>query len=752
MNRILSKNKLHQGRSATTVAVILVTWMAGILAAAEDPTIDVDPFIGVDKHGNVPPGAALPFSLVRLGPDTLPPQQTSGYATGKPVIGFSHTHTSGTGGAGRYGNVLVSPRTGNGGLAELADRASPVREERGGAGWYHAVLERWAVTADLTQTERCGVHRYTFARGAEARLLVDAGAFRRTQTQWDVVPSAISLRVVSNREIEGCGTFTGGWGNKAGHGVWFVAVSDQPFTARLWRRGSRLPAGTTALPPGNDGGAELAYALADGASVDLRVGISFSSFAHARAHLAQGQGRNFASIQAAAASAWRQRLDCIRISGGTPEQRRCFTTALYHAMLMPTDVTGDAPGWPDGQPHFWDFYTLWDTFHTVNPLYALVQPEQAGRIVACLTAIGQRTGWVPDAWIAGAHAAVQGGSNGDVVVAEAILKQVPGFDRGAAYQAVRRNAVEDPGQVKGEPTRGRFLTRYNTFGYLPSQGGLTTYEDQPNPVSRSLEYAYNDYCLSLAAAALGYHEDAARFATTAKRVWNLFHPQRRMFWPKSEAGAWLEEGDPKQECPPWRGPFYEGTPWQYAFSAPHDVQGLVHRHGGRAAFVAALDAFFNQGGHTQANEPDLLVPWLYAYAGRPDRIADRVWGILERSYAATRKGLPGNDDAGTMSAWYVFAALGLYPNAGQDVYLLGSPLFPRAELALGGGKRLVITAQGVSPRNRYVQSLTLNGQPWGRCWLRHRDLANGGALTFVMGPQPSSWATLATPPPSQSSP
>ena len=172
----------------------------------------------------------------------------------------------------------------------------------------------------------------------------------------------------------------------------------------------------------------------------------------------------------------------------------------------------------------------------------------------------------------------------------------------------------------------------------------------------------------------------------------------------------------------------------------------------REAFVAALDAFFDQGGYTQANEPDLLVPWLYAYAGRPDRIADRVWGILDRSYAATRKGLPGNDDAGTMSAWYVFAALGLYPNAGQDVYLLGSPRFSRAELAVGGGKHLVITAQGVSPRNRYVQSLTLDGQPWDRCWLRHRDIANGGDLTFVMGPQPSSWATLATPPPSQSSP
>ncbi|HVU33436.1 MAG TPA: GH92 family glycosyl hydrolase [Opitutaceae bacterium] len=718
-------------------ALLALPLLGAILRAANDPAAAVDPFIGVDGGGNVCVTSALPFSLVRLGPDTAPPQPTNGYTTGRPVIGFSHTHTSGTGGGGHYGNVLVSPETG---ALDLRDPGSPITGERAEPGYYRTTLTRWGVTAELTQGARFGVHRYTFARAGGARLLVSASS-HRTRGRREMQCLGARVQIVSDRRLEGEGTFAGGWGNHATSRVYFAAETDRPFSARVWAGGAVKPGPAAG---GTDCGAVLDFELKPGDRVELRVGLSFLNLTQARAELARARSAGFEATRGAARAEWNRALDRIAIDGGTAAERTLFYTALYHALLMPTDVTGATPGWPADAPQFWDFYTLWDTFRTVNPLFTLIQPEQEARIVRCLTAIGAKKGWVPDAWISGDYATEQGGTNGDVVIADAIVKHLPGIDADAAYAAIRRDAV-DPG---GDGLyRGRYLAPYLKLGYLPA----TTVDERnamPCPVSRTLEYAYDDYCLALAAETLGRHDDAVRFKRQSLYAWNLFDPQYRLFWARDAAGRWLDGFVPNRHIRSWKGPYYEGTAEQYAFSVPQDIAGLVRRDGGATAFTTALDHLFDAQWYNPTNEPDIIVPWLYDYVGRPDRVAERVHALMRAHYTTGRQGLPGNDDAGTLSAWYVFGALGFYPCAGQDVYLLGSPSFAQTTLDLGHGRLLTIDAPGLSETNRYVQSVTLNGRTWAKTWFRHRDIAGGGTLVFTMGPAPATRGA-DEPPPSQ---
>ena len=271
-------------------------------------------------------------------------------------------------------------------------------------------------------------------------------------------------------------------------------------------------------------------------------------------------------------------------------------------------------------------------------------------------------------------------------------------------------------------------------------------------VSGTLEYAYNDFAVAAVADAVGQKAEAARFRKRSENVWTLFNPDTKFFWGKDKAGNWLPDFDPQPKSTGgWLPIFYEGTAWQYRFSTPHDIQGLVNRLGGANAFVAVLDEYFDNKHHNAGNEPGFLTPWLYDYAGRPDKTADRVRAILAKDYKLTPNGYAGDEDVGAMSSWYVFGALGFYPNAGQDVYLIGSPLFSRTRVQLAGHRTLMIEAKGVSDTNRYIQSATLNNKPWNKAWFRHSDIIGGAKLVLTMGPKPSAWGTK-NPPPSLSAP
>jgi predicted alpha-1,2-mannosidase len=719
--------------------------------------VEVDPFIGVDGGGAVFPGAVVPFGLVSLSPDTVAPQETSGYRSNKPVLGFSHNHSSGTGGTARYGNLLVAPQTGPLDLGVLTAGAA-VKDESAAPGYYRATFVSSGVQAELTTAARSGVHRFTFPAAGSARLLLDISATRNTAPVGRPPSSrntAAQARVVSDRSFEGQASFEGGWGGPNPHTVFFVAEFDRPFArSGGWQAGQPVPSAHAVQ--GLGAGLYAEFDVKAGDSVGLQVGVSYLSLENARRNLALTRSKAFEQVRAEAGRLWADYLGRIDVEGGTPTERRLFYSALYRTVLMPADVTGDMPGFAPDTPQFWNFYCLWDTHHTVNPLYTLIVPERQTAILNALLAVYDKHGWLPDAWIANDYGATQGGTHADTLVADAVAKGLGGFDREKAYAAIRKNAAEpgpplpDRDASWGNIKKGRFTDAGN-LGYLPIVNPLGGNRIS-NPTSRTLEYAVNDFGVASVAQALGKTADAQAFRERALRGWNLWHPELKFFWARDAAGKWVDGFKPTLDLHSYQGPYYEGTPWQYRFAMRHDVQGLIDRLGGKDAFLTELDRYFDGGFHNQSNQPTLLTPWLHGYAGRPDMNVDRVRAAMAANYRDGRRGLPGNDDAGTMSAWYVFAAMGFYPNTGQDVYLLASPTFSRISLALGdSGRRLVIRAPGLSAENRYVQSATLNGRPWRQAWFRHGDIAAGAELVLQMGPKPSDWGR-DLPPPSQSKP
>ena len=723
-----------------------------------DPVDCVDPFIGVDGGGSVLPGALVPFGMASLSPDTIAPQDTSGYNSHKPIIGFSHNHTSGTGGAGRYGNLLVMPQTGMFSLAMLTNGAT-IKDEAASPGYYSATFADSGMKAELTVSARSGVHRYTFPDGGRARILFDVSATRNTGEPNYQSPNpdktktsrctAAEARIISDHGFEGEASCKGGWGGKSPYTIYFAAEFDHRFAAYGGWQNDLQMAGTNFVN-GTQSGLYAEFDVKAGESVGLQVGISYLSLENARKNLARTHGKTFDQVRTEAEATWRDYLNRIQVEGGTATERTIFYTALYHTAFMPTDVTGDAPGFPADQSQFWNFYCLWDTYHTINPLYTLIAPDRESAIVNFLVAICQKNGWLPDAWTAGDYGSIQGGTHADTVIADAFIKGLGGFDRKKAYEAIRNNATQPAPPLAagdaqwGNIKKGRFGD-YFTLGYLPIENPLGANQESC-PVSRTLEYSVNDYSVATVARILGKTADADFFTKQSLNGWKLWNPATKFFWAKDRQGQFVDGFKPNLRLKSWLGPFYEGTPYQYAFSMRHDVQGLINRLGGKAAFLAFLDKYFDGGFHDQGNEPVILNPWLYNYVDRPDKTVDRVREEMVLNYKAVRVGLPGNDDAGTMSAWYVWAAMGFYPVTGQDVYLLASPIFSKVTLQLGGGKTFSIRAENLSSENKYVQSAKLNGKAWNQAWLRHADLIDGGTLELEMTATPSDWDGKNRPP------
>jgi predicted alpha-1,2-mannosidase len=397
---------------------------------------------------------------------------------------------------------------------------------------------------------------------------------------------------------------------------------------------------------------------------------------------------------------------------------------------MPHDVSGENVWWNSAEPHYEDFYTLWDTFRTLHPLLTVIQPQRQRDMIRSLIDTYKHTGWMPDSRIAGANGMIQGGSNGDILIADAVVKRLGGFDQALAYEAIRKNGEVDSDQPF---LQGRVLKDYLKLGYVPFT--------QTRSASRTLEYAYNDYAIGVVAKALGKTDDSQALSGAVGQLEESLGRQAiGCIHPRYPNGDWVENYSctyeyPDRSGPWWDAPFYEGNSLQYSTYVPQDVAGLMAKTGPGEGFVTWLDHLFD-GHYSQGNEPDILAPYLYIHAGRPDRTDAIVRQLMAKHYRASRTGLPGNDDAGAMSSWYVWNAIGLYPNAGQPYYYIASPVFARSAIALEGGKSFVIQAATTSETNRYVTGAKLNGKPLDRAWISHDELAGGGVLELMMGPAP----------------
>jgi predicted alpha-1,2-mannosidase len=543
---------------------------------------------------------------------------------------------------------------------------------------------------------------------------------------------------------------SGGFG---GYDVFFELRSRDAWSASdTWHDG--LPANPARDATGTKVGAELTFDLTASKTVELEVGVSLVSQAGATANLAAELPTfDFDGARKKTRAEWQALLDTVKVAGGTDAERRIFATALYHAFLMPTRV-GDADGSYLGQDkmlhssadfHYVSDMSLWDTYRTLHPLYALIAPDRARDAVRSLVEMARQSGHFSRWPIATGEAGTMVGASADIVIADAQARGVGGFDALEAWGMLRAAALDATpppgGRGPREPADG-----YMKLGYVPASSGRS--------VSVTSEFAHDDFALATLARALGQTADADALVARSHGYRQLFDPQTGFLWSKDATGGWASpHGDPITMS----SDFVEANAWQSVWMEAHDADGLAQLFGGRDQFIAKLSEFFENSrqnlvddGQNRAqrslprpyywhgNEPDLHAPYLFAQAGRPDLTQKWVRWVMDGLYSDRPDGLAGNDDGGTLSSWYVWSALGLYPLPGSDRLIVGTPLFHRAEIAVAGGTFTIEAPNAYAP-SFYVQSVTLDGKPLDHPELRQTDLHPGGVLHFELGPSPAKW-------------
>ncbi len=706
----------------------------------------IDPMLGVDAGGNTFPGPSLPFGMVKPGPDMGSNQSNSGWEATANINGFSQTHVSGTGGGPKYGNILVQPTTG---APRGSNYASPRTDEHASAGYYRVTLARYHTGVEITTASRAALYRFTYPAGPPRNILFDVSHMLSASNGYGEAQTVVSsaVHILSPTEVEGHSSLVGGWNKQTTpYTVYFYAITDRPAASWGTWNGDVLHFNSTEQQAGVwvSSGGWLTFAPSE-TVVQLKVGISFVSESAAKKNAtAEITDFDFDRLHTDAIAAWDKALAPIELKGANEEDRQVFYTALYHTMLMPVDRTGDNPLWQSYEPYYDDFFTLWDTFRSSGPLLTLIAPERQAAMVRSLVDTFRHEGWLPDGRSGNFTGRTQGGSNAEFFITDAYLKGLTGIDWKTAYEGMVKDAEVSPEDQIREGRGG--LDDWKSLGYLSIEG-------VDRPASKQMEYAADDYELALLAQALQHPEDYDRYRTRSQNWQKLWDEQASdggftgFIWPRHRDGSWKAPFN-SLEGGTWGGDtFYEGNAWTYSTFVPQDVARLIERSGGKDTFVKRMDAFFaGPGRYDVTNEPGFLSPYLYIWAGRQDRTADRIRSILAGSFHAGPRGLPGNDDSGAMSSWYAFGKMGFYPNAGQDVYLLGSPAFPEVLIHLANGNAFTIEAKNVSSENKYISKAEWNGQPYTKAWFRHEDLMRGGRLVLTMTAQPAHWDTGDPPP------
>ena len=753
-------------------AVITTLLMLTAVSFAEESKSthldSVDVLIGTAVQGNTLVGSARPFSMVKPGPDT---EMRRNYLDAKYITGFGQLHISGTGGNAQSAVLGVMPTTGKLVVNPRDYRSSfDVGEGLVDPAYYSITLKDYQVRTEITSTERVGLYRFTFPRSDEAHVLIDVShAFNKFRGG--------EIRIVNNTTIEGTGKYNGYMGSD--FDIAFSIEFSKPFVSSgVWKKNRILKGESHARQEGDHLlGAFVDFHTGAGEVVQMKVGLSYVDIDGARKNI-QGElpGWDFEVIRRESERIWIDSLDMIKVSGGTKDQITTFYTAMYHTMLSPSilsDVDGRYEGF-DGEIHqangftYYGEFSLWDTYRTVHPLFSLLHPQRQRDMVESLLAIAKDGGWLPKwGWSEG----YTGGMLGDhavPVILDAYAKGIRDFDLEKGYAAMRKNAME---KKEGVPWGRRGLKDYMTLGYAPEDtgyveslvsdtlqygpGGSKQYAYYPRvsgSASATLEFAYNDWCVAEMAKALGHSDDAAYFENRAYNYKNVYDPEVGFMRPRNSDGSWAMNPFVPTISGRHNQFYCEGNAWTYSWLVQHDVQGLINLMNGRDAFIEKLDEAFDgvetdEAYYDPTNEPDMHYPYLYNYAGAPWKSQKMVRLVTDKFFNSNRRtGLPGDDDVGTMSAWYIFSAMGFYPVVpGSTEYIIGSPLFDKVEVFLDdkyyGGKTIVIESVNNDSGNPYIQGVKLNGKPLNKTAVRHDDLVNNGHLVFDMGPAPNkNWA------------
>ena len=757
--------------TATVIGLIFFARGAQAAAAAgpSDVLSLVDPFIGTGAHGHTYPGATVPFGMVQVSPDTNDSgwDWCSGYHYGDTsVMGFSLTHLSGTG-VGDMLDVLLVPTVGplrlDPGTPEQTGQGYRSRfsrnEEAASPGYYSVRLADSGIRVELTATPRVGLQRYTFPASNAAHVVLDLDhRFRADGWRGAILDSEIEIR--GKDTIVGWRRVTQWAVNRH---VYFAARFSKPFAAYgLLVENEKKPGILQAQGPRLK--AWVDYRTTAGETVLVRIAISPTSVEGALQNLAaEAPQADFDRVRLAAAQAWRDTLSRIRVEGGTTAQQRTFYSALYHAQLAPTlfDDAGGLYRGLDGQVRqadgfdYYSTFSLWDTYRAVHPLDCLIQRRRTRDFARTLVrmAVESPRGQMPVWPLANDETNCMIGYHSVSVLAEAWAKGIRDFDLPTAFEHMKAMATKDG---------YRGISEYRRLGYVPS-------DSEGESVSKTLEYSYDDWCVAQVARTLGRADDESEYLRRAGFYRNVLDPSTGFARPRLADGSFATPFDPSRSgISKDRHDYTEGNAWQYTFAAQHDPEGYVRFLGGPDGFTGKLDSLFTTpldvtatdlppdvsglvGQYAQGNEPSHHVAYLYTYAGAPWKTQERVRSILATLYGDTPDGLPGNDDCGQISAWYVLSALGFYPvNPASATYVLTSPVFDRAMIDLGEGQHFTVSVERASPGDLYIQSATLGGKPLPRAWITHEEIMTADELRVVLGPTPNpSWATeVAQRPPS----
>lgn len=716
----------------------------------------VNPFIGTGGHGHTFPGAAYPFGMVQLGPDTGLEgwDWCSGYHySDSSIIGFSHTHLTGTGRSDLL-DVLLMPAVGeiklNAGTKEQPGKGYRSRfshdEEYASPGYYKVRLADYDIMAEMTVSPRCGFHRYMFPESESSHIIIDLSHhFETDSVQFTSINRIDSCTVVGERKTKGWGTpGEKYWSNQQ---LFFALKVSKPFDF-LVTSDDKLVQEKQAS--GKNIKAILNFKTSAKEMVLVKVGISPVSVGNALQNLSEEIPHwDFNATLSETQSIWERELSKIKVEAPL-KYKTIFYTALYHSLLAPylyTDVNNEYWGFDDSV-HVADGFTnytvlsLWDTFRAENPLLTLVAPDKVNDLVRSMLAQYDQYGLLPVWPLWGSETNCMIGYHAVPVIVDAYLKGIRDYDVDKAYQAMKASAMQDDFGVK----------ELKQYGYIP-------YDLYNKSVSTALEYCYDDWCIAQMARELGKTDGYEYFMKRASSYKKYFDVTYKLMNGVSSKGEFRRPFDPffssYGECD-----WVEGNSWQYSYFVPHDIEGLMDLHGGKKGFATALDSLFSVsmpvsgkdvpvditgliGQYAHGNEPSHHVAYLYNYVGQAYKTQERLHEIMTTLYTDAPDGLCGNEDCGQMSAWYVFSAMGFYPvNPASGIYALGKPMMESAEIKVGK-RSFEMRATGLSGENIYVQSIRLNGKDYNKLFITHEDIVQGGILEFVMGNTPGNFENAA---------
>jgi len=674
---------------------------------------------GTERLANTIPAVGTPFAMTQWTPQTRTSEQkclAPYYYKDEKLSGFRGTHWLSGSCTQDYGSVTIMPLTGSL-RTQPADFAAPFSHEQETAApdYYRVQLDRYGITAEMTALVRSSLLQFTVQRADSFYLLV----MPNSDQQKGHVAIDTTLHEISG--YNPVHRIYQGWGQPAGFSGYFVIQVERPFRIK----------GTF------NNGAYIGFKARAGERVRIRIGTSFTSVAAARSNLqAEIHSWDLAAVRARCAFTWEKALRQIQVQGQGEAEKRIFYTALYHSLQHPrlfNDADGSYPMFAHQyeqdqlkEGNYYDDFSMWDIYRAQLPLLEILFPDKVNDMAASLIRKGQQGGWLPIFPCWNSYTCAMVGDHSIAFIASAWLKGINHYDGNAAYTLMRRNAFETPSRAEYLDGKGRrALTSYLQYGYVPLEDSVPDAFHKREQVSRTLEYAYDDYALAMMAKALGKEEDYTLLMQRAQNYRQVFDTATGFMRGRYANGNWYTPFYPDQKM----SFITEGTPRQYTFYVPQDIPGLAALMGGTPRFEAALDSLFEKGEYWHGNEPGHQIPFLYNYTPSPWKTQREVRRILETEYADGPGGLSGNDDAGQMSAWFVFAAMGLYPvDPVSGNYALCTPLFDNIVLQLPGNRETVIAVHKQNAQAAYIDKVLWNDVRLGSLFVTHQQLARGGRL------------------------